>query len=222
MKKFTKLFLSCAAVAAVTASVATTAMAADISSSDGLKGSYDAATNKVTLEKPADADAAKEMTFLVFEGETDTSVAAEAVIGIDQNTGLPENTGLIEDSVVGEEDPEVTYTVKLGYYPTGENSTFTVLTGTFKAGKSEGVEFLVGDADSDGEVIAADASEILKLTVNKDSKAQYVEQIDTDSDGDIIAADASNVLKFTVNKPPYGSVNQKITVANPTPIEKKN
>lgn len=202
MKKFTKLFLSCAAVAAVTAAVATTAMAADITSSDGLKGSYDAATNKVTLEAPADADTAKEMTFLVFEGETDTSVAAETVIGIDQNTGLPENTGLIEDSVVGEEDPEVTYTVKLGYYPTGENSTFTVLTGTFKAGKSSGVEVLVGDADDDDDITANDASEILKSVVNKPNVITDKNKVAyTDGDYDITAQDASNDLAKVVNKP---------------------
>ena len=67
MKKFTKLFLSCAAVAAVTAAVATTAMAAEITGD--VEGTFNETDKTVTITTTAaelGADTSKPVTFLVY------------------------------------------------------------------------------------------------------------------------------------------------------------
>ena len=212
MKKFTKLFLSCAAMAAVTAAVATSAMAADITGD--FTGKYDEETKTVEITTDVTPAEGTQVTFLVFEGEKDVTVDANTIKGIDQGTTIqPANNGLMSD--VGTKDEKTVYTVMLGY---DDGTGFKPYTASFTLGSSgEGVKILVGDTNDDEEILPNDASNVLKYTVSKTNPIKYIEQADTNSDEEILPNDATNILKYTVNKPPYGITGTTITVENPTP-----
>lgn len=200
MKKFTKLFLSCAAIAAVTAAVATSAMAADITG--GLSGTYE--DGKLSIVAPNDIDAAKAATLLVYDASADvTDLSAETdVVGIDQSKAGTafENTGL--KGAPTEEDG-TTYVVALGYYT--KAGDFTVTTGKlFSNG-----QILIGDADQDGFVDGGDATAILKVNVGTYTFVDNGEEAaDADQDGYVDGGDATAILKFTVDK--IDSTNDKV------------
>ena len=87
MKKFSKLFLSCAAVAAVTAAVATSAMAAGISAT---YAPADATHETATLTIDASGYTAAQKTLLVLKpGKTleTVKVSEGDVLQIDQQDG---------------------------------------------------------------------------------------------------------------------------------------
>ena len=154
MKKFTKLFLSCAAMAAVTAAVATSAMAADITGD--FAGTFDETNKTVTITTTAadlGADTTNDITFLVFKGTDVTAVDDAAVKGIDQGDDVqPENSGLkndVEEPAEGQD----TYTVMIGFYQTSDN-TFTTKKATFKLGTSAGEEFKLGEVDGDASKLS--------------------------------------------------------------------
>ena len=154
MKKFTKLFLSCAAVAAVTAAVATSAMAADVTGE--LSGTYE--NGKLSLDTTTFSSTT---TVLVLAPDTDsTAVKADDILYIDQ----VEDGQLGEMGIKGaptEETKPGTYTVMVGSY-VGEE--FVVKTGSFRLGAAS---ILIGDADQDGFVDGGDATAILKYNVDK-------------------------------------------------------
>ena len=87
MKKFSKLFLSCAAVAAVTAAVATSAMAAG-----GISATYTAAgENETTAKLTIDASGytADQKTLLIVPSSVSLDkVTAGDVVQIDQNAEI--------------------------------------------------------------------------------------------------------------------------------------
>ena len=57
---------------------------------------------------------------------------------------------------------------------------------------------VLGDVNGDGEVLAADALQILKSSTNSSNlSGVYLQAADIDNDGSILAADALNVLKYS-------------------------
>ena len=94
MKKFTKLFLSCALVSAMAVTASSAAFAAPedktISSTDGLTGTVtvDDEAKTATIKDLAVADtvdADTEVTFLVIKGAVGTEVADTDVMGIPEH-----------------------------------------------------------------------------------------------------------------------------------------
>ncbi len=188
MKKFTKLFLSCAAVAAVTAAVATSAMAADVTGD--LAGTYDEATGKLSLT----TELSGTTTVLVLAPGTDsTAVEAENILYIDQ----------VEDGVLGEmgikgapteETGAGKYSVLVGSY-VGEE--FVVKTGTFKLG---GTDALIGDVNLDESISLADATCIVLDYVGSKPIEDETAKAAADCNGDesISLADATCIVNYYV------------------------
>ncbi|MBQ8300356.1 MAG: dockerin type I repeat-containing protein [Clostridia bacterium] len=188
MKKFTKLFLSCAAVAAVTAAVATSAMAADVTGD--LAGTYTDGKLSLTTEFTGTT------TVLVLAPGTDsTAVSADDILYIDQ----------VEDGVLGEmgvkgapteETKPGKYTVLVGSYVGGE---FVVKTGSFSLG---GHDVVLGDVDADEEITTGDASLILRQAVGQGvlTESDALIAADVDEDEEITTGDASLVLRKAVGQ----------------------
>lgn len=150
MKKFSKLFLSCAAVAAVTAAVATSAMAAGISATYAPAGEN--ATAKLTID--ASGYTADQKTLLIVPSSVSLDkVTADDVVQIDQNAEIVD-VALPADLKDGK------YTVYMG----GDGQVYS---DTFRVGAGK---VLIGDANQDGYVEAADATAILKYNINKIDK----------------------------------------------------
>jgi methionine-rich copper-binding protein CopC len=181
MKKFSKLFLSCAAVAAVTAAVATSAMAAG-----GISATYTAAgENETTAKLTIDASGytADQKTLLIVPSSVSLDkVTAGDVVQIDQNAE-------IVDVVLPADLKDGTYTVYMG----GDGQVYS---DTFRVGAGK---VLIGDADQDGFVDGGDATTILKYNVGSvelvgDGQAAA----DTDQDGFVDGGDATAILKYNV------------------------
>ncbi len=138
MKKFSKLFLSCAAVAAVTAAVATSAMAAGISAT---YAPADATHETATLTIDASGYTAAQKTLLVLKpGVTLDKIDVDKgdVLQIDQKDGndsiavaLPKNLA------------DGKYTVYMG----GDGQVYST---NFKVGNASSV--LVGDVNQDTKI----------------------------------------------------------------------
>lgn len=151
MKKFSKLFLSCAAVAAVTAAVATSAMAAGEISAKYTPAETGATTASLKIETKYDAD---QKTLLIVPSSVSLDkVTADDVVQIDQNAE-------IVDVVLPAKLKDGTYTVYMG----GDGQVYS---DTFRVGAGK---VLIGDANQDGYVEAADATAILKYNINKIDK----------------------------------------------------
>ena len=181
MKKFSKLFLSCAAVAAVTAAVATSAMAAGISATYAPAGEN--ATAKLTID--ASGYTADQKTLLIVPSSVSLDkVTADDVVQIDQNAEIVD-VALPADLKDGK------YTVYMG----GDGQVYS---DTFRVGAGK---VLIGDANQDGYVKAADATAILKYNINKYTfKDNGEEAADANQDGYVEAADATAILKYNINK----------------------
>ena len=177
MKKFTKLFLSCAIVSAVVAASATMAFADDPASypvagtgSETLAGTYTVSSNDITgltLGDTVKPDANTQVTFLVYKaGSDETAVSADNVIGIDQfssgadQTVQPTNKGLKANSVEVPQTGQYKYIVKVGYYQSG---TFKTATASFVTGQAAGVDRIIGDVNNDQKLATADATAILRV-----------------------------------------------------------
>lgn len=186
MKKFSKLFLSCAAVAAVTAAVATSAMAAGISAT---YAPADATHETATLTIDASGYTAAQKTLLVLKpGKTleTVKVSEDDVLQIDQQDGNDTITvALPKDLADGK------YTVYMG----GDGQVYS---DTFRVGAGK---VLIGDANQDGYVEAADATAILKYNINKYTfKDNGEEAADANQDGYVEVADVPAILKYNINK----------------------
>ena len=180
MKKFSKLFLSCAAVAAVTAAVATSAMAAGISATYTAAGENET-TAKLTID--AIGYTADQKTLLIVPSSVSLDkVTAGDVVQIDQNAE-------IVDVVLPADLKDGTYTVYMG----GDGQVYS---DTFRVGAGK---VLIGDADQDGFVDGGDATTILKYNVGSvelvgDGQAAA----DADQDGFVDGGDATAILKYNV------------------------
>ena len=156
MKKFTKLFLSCTAVAAITAALSASAMAAevDLKGSDGIVGKYNTETGVVSLTTLPNADDAIKTVLVlkpseVSASDTGITVVAENIIGIDQTENLTKVT--LNKEIVNTENNN--YTVFVG------GSSGKVYKATFGAG---GAGILMGDVNATGDVDGADALAIVR------------------------------------------------------------
>ncbi len=203
MKKFTKLFLSCAAVAAVTAAVATSAMAAEMTLSAKYNEPTDetAATTTVTITCDSEDEV---QTLLILKPSYDkTSVKVADILQIDQKDSSI-TTATIPVLDENNDDEKGTYTVLVG------GTSGNIYAGTFSIG---GEEITIGDVNGDGDVKANDANAILWSTVSKDAdKIKNVGKTinlsdgttklvgDVNGDNDIKANDANAALWYTVSK----------------------
>ena len=180
MKKFSKLFLSCAAVAAVTAAVATSAMAAGEVSATYTPAETGATTASLKITTKYTAD---EKTLLIVPSSVSLDkVTADDVVQIDQNAE-------IVDVVLPADLKDGTYTVYMG----GDGQVYS---DTFRVGAGK---VLIGDADQDGFVDGGDATTILKYNVGSvelvgDGQAAA----DADQDGFVDGGDATAILKYNV------------------------
>lgn len=180
MKKFSKLFLSCAAVAAVTAAVATSAMAAGEISAKYTPAETGATTASLKIETKYDAD---QKTLLIVPSSVSLDkVTADDVVQIDQNAE-------IVDVLLPAKLKDGTYTVYMG----GDGQVYS---DTFRVGAGK---VLIGDADQDGFVDGGDATTILKYNVGSvelvgDGQAAA----DADQDGFVDGGDATAILKYNV------------------------
>lgn len=180
MKKFSKLFLSCAAVAAVTAAVATSAMAAGEVSATYTPAETGATTASLKITTKYTAD---QKTLLIVPSSVSLDkVTADDVVQIDQNAE-------IVDVVLPADLKDGTYTVCMG----GDGQVYS---DTFRVGAGK---VLIGDADQDGFVDGGDATTILKYNVGSvelvgDGQAAA----DADQDGFVDGGDATAILKYNV------------------------
>lgn len=194
MKKFSKLFLSCAAVAAVTAAVATSAMAAG-----EISATYTAAGENATAKLTIDASGytADQKTLLIVPSSVSLDkVTADDVVQIDQNAE-------IVDVVLPAKLKDGTYTVYMG----GDGQVYST---NFKVGNASPV--LIGDVNQDDEVTLADATEIIldyvgtKEITNADAKVAA----DCNDDEDITLGDATCIINYYVgNTSGAGLVGQQ-------------
>lgn len=180
MKKFSKLFLSCAAVAAVTAAVATSAMAAGEVSATYTPAETGATTASLKITTKYTAD---QKTLLIVPSSVSLDkVTADDVVQIDQNAE-------IVDVVLPADLKDGTYTVYMG----GDGQVYS---DTFRVGAGK---VLIGDANQDGFVDGGDATTILKYNVGSvelvgDGQAAA----DADQDGFVDGGDATAILKYNV------------------------
>jgi methionine-rich copper-binding protein CopC len=144
MKKFSKLFLSCAAVAAVTAAVATSAMAADKTLTATYNEPADGAATTTVSINCASTDETK--TLVIVSGTDVTSIDTAKVIQIDQGA-------TIESAIVSASLEDGTYTVLMG------GTTGDIYKGTFKIGSGG---LLIGDVNFDTRINLTDATLIVK------------------------------------------------------------
>ena len=194
MKKFSKLFLSCAAVAAVTAAVATSAMAAGEVSATYTPAETGATTASLKITTKYTAD---QKTLLIVPSSVSLDkVTADDVVQIDQNAE-------IVDVVLPADLKDGTYTVYMG----GDGQVYST---NFKVGNVSSV--LIGDVNQDDEVTLADATEIIldyvgtKEITNADAKVAA----DCNDDEDITLGDATCIINYYVgNTSGAGLVGQQ-------------
>ena len=182
MKKFSKLFLSCAAVAAVTAAVATSAMAAG-----EISATYTAAGENATAKLTIDASGytADQKTLLIVPSSVSLDKVTDGdVVQIDQNAE-------IVDVVLPADLKDGKYTVYMG----GDGQVYST---NFNVGNVSSV--LIGDVNQDDEVTLADATEIIldyvgtKEITNADAKVAA----DCNDDEDITLGDATCIINYYV------------------------
>lgn len=194
MKKFSKLFLSCAAVAAVTAAVATSAMAAGEVSATYTPAADGATTASLKITTNYTAD--QKTLLIVPSSVTLDKVSADDVVQIDQNAD-------IVDVVLPANLKDGKYTVYMG----GDGQVYST---NFKVGNASSV--LIGDVNQDDEVTLADATEIIldyvgtKEITNADAKVAA----DCNDDEDITLGDATCIINYYVgNTSGAGLVGQQ-------------
>ena len=194
MKKFSKLFLSCAAVAAVTAAVATSAMAAG-----EISATYTAAGENATAKLTIDASGytADQKTLLIVPSSVSLDNFTDGdVVQIDKNAE-------IVDVVLPADLKDGKYTVYMG----GDGQVYST---NFNVGNVSSV--LIGDVNQDDEVTLADATEIIldyvgtKEITNADAKVAA----DCNDDEDITLGDATCIINYYVgNTSGAGLVGQQ-------------
>ena len=186
MKKFSKLFLSCAAVAAVTAAVATSVMAAGISAT---YAPADATHETATLTIDASGYTAAQKTLLVLKpGKTleTVKVSEGDVLQIDQQDGNDTITvALPKDLADGK------YTVYMG----GDGQVYST---NFKVGNASSV--LVGDVNQDTKINLSDATGVVQhaMKVKAITDADALIAADANDDSKINLSDATCIVKYSV------------------------
>ena len=203
MKKFSKLFLSCAAVAAVTAAVATSAMAADSLGAIERTSGVSADSISITLPETY-ANESGQKTLLILAPNylsDDGKINTDKVLQIDQDAFADqdeEKAGvqvvvpikkLVEPTADADND-KGTYTVLMG----GGKSN-KVYTGTFRVGV--GSSRLLGDIDGNEVITAIDASAVAKHCAEITTlTGEALQAADADDNGVITVIDASEIAKY--------------------------
>ena len=184
MKKFSKLFLSCAAVAAVTAAVATSAMAAG-----EISATYTAAGENTTAKLTIDASGytADQKTLLIVPSSVSLDkVTADDVVQIDQNAE-------IVDVVLPADLKDGKYTVYMG----GDGQVYST---NFKVGNASSV--LVGDVTQDEEIDLSDATAIVNHFVKIETvTGDALIAADVNYDDEVDLSDATCVVNYFVKMP---------------------
>lgn len=195
MKKFTKLFLSCAAIAALTATVAVSAMAEEVTIN--MKGetpttaTYDTETGKITFVAPKDMDTTKAATFVAFPSTASATDLKDAdIVGIDQtDKGVGfENVGL-KGKPQKDDENKTTYTVKLGYYA---GDQFKILEGTlFSSG------IVLGRVNADDKINLSDATCVIKHFAKVELlTGDAVIAANVNDDDKVNLSDATCIIKY--------------------------
>ena len=182
MKKFSKLFLSCAAVAAVTAAVATSAMAAGEISAKYTPAETGATTASLKIETKYDAD---QKTLLIVPSSVSLDkVTADDVVQIDQNAEIVD-VALPADLKDGK------YTVYMG----GDGQVYST---NFKVGNASSV--LVGDVNQDTKINLSDATGVVQhaMKVKAITDADALIAADANDDSKINLSDATCIVKYSV------------------------
>ena len=174
MKKFSKLFLSCAAVAAVTAAVATSAMAAGEISAEY---SAETASLKITTKYTAD-----QKTLLIVPSSVSLDkVTADDVVQIDQNAEIVD-VALPADLKDGK------YTVYMG----GDGQVYST---NFKVGNASSV--LVGDVTQDDSIDLDDATAVVKHYMEMNTlTGDALIAADANGDESVDLDDATCIVKY--------------------------
>lgn len=182
MKKFSKLFLSCAAVAAVTAAVATSAMAAGEVSATYTPAADGATTASLKITTNYTAD--QKTLLIVPSSVTLDKVSADDVVQIDQNAD-------IVDVVLPANLKDGKYTVYMG----GDGQVYST---NFKVGNASSV--LVGDVNQDTKINLSDATGVVQhaMKVKAITDADALIAADANDDSKINLSDATCIVKYYV------------------------
>lgn len=208
MKKFSKLFLSCAAVAAVTAAVATSAMAAD--SLGAIERTSGASADSISITLPETyANESGQKTLLILAPNylnDDGTINTAKVLQIDQDAFTDQDADkagvqvvvpikkLVEPTADADND-KGTYTVRMG----GGKSN-KVYSGTFRVGA--GSSRLLGDADGNNTINVMDASAVANHFVEIEIlTGESLQAADADDNGTISVMDASEIANYFVHLP---------------------
>lgn len=182
MKKFSKLFLSCAAVAAVTAAVATSAMAAG-----EISATYTAAGENATAKLTIDASGytADQKTLLIVPSSVSLDKVTDGdVVQIDQNAE-------IVDVVLPADLKDGKYTVYMG----GDGQVYST---NFNVGNVSSV--LIGDVNQDTKINLLDATGVVQhaMKVKAITDADALIAADANDDSKINLSDATCIVKYSV------------------------
>ena len=192
MKKFSKLFLSCAAVAAVTAAVATSAMAAG-----EISATYTAAGENATAKLTIDASGytADQKTLLIVPSSVSLDKVTDVdVVQIDQNAE-------IVDVVLPADLKDGKYTVYMG----GDGQVYST---NFKVGNASSV--LVGDATQDDSIDLDDATAVVKHYMEMNTlTGDALIAADANGDESVDLDDATCIVKYYMELDGAGNVGQE-------------
>lgn len=193
MKKFSKLFLSCAAVAAVTAAVATSAMAAGEISATYTAAGENQTTAKLTID--ASGYTADQKTLLIVPSSVSLDkVTAGDVVQIDQNAE-------IVDVVLPADLKDGKYTVYMG----GDGQVYST---NFKVGNASSV--LVGDATQDDSIDLDDATAVVKHYMEMNTlTGDALIAADANGDESVDLDDATCIVKYYMELDGAGNVGQE-------------
>lgn len=177
MKKVTKLFLSVAAIGALAAGLATSAMA--------MTATYDAGTVTIVAEE-GDKVASTEKTLLILNNDA-TTVTESDIVQIDQSEDIA--------SVPVGELAKGTYYVRVGGDGNIDTAQFTV--GSTSPYNDPTIK--LGDANGDTYVDGADANRVINYAVGDATlEGDYYQAADANDDGYVDGGDANKIVQYSV------------------------
>lgn len=192
MKKFSKLFLSCAAVAAVTAAVATSAMAAGEISATYTAAGENETTAKLTID--ASGYTADQKTLLIVP----SSVSLDKVSGVDV-VQIDQNAEIV-DVVLPADLKDGKYTVYMG----GDGKVYST---EFKVGNASSI--LVGNVNFDEDIDLSDATAIVRhFTKISPVTGDALTAADVNYDDVVDLSDATCVVRYFVKLPGSGHAGE--------------
>lgn len=201
MKKFSKLFLSCAAVAAVTAAVATSAMAAD--SLGAIERTSGASADSISITLPETyANESGQKTLLILAANylnDDGTINTAKVLQIDQDAFTDQDADkagvqvvvpikkLVEPTADADND-KGTYTVRMG------GTSGKIYEGTFTVGQSD---IKLGDVDGNGKIDSRDSLMVLEFDGgNRQLTDEQKQAADVTHNNVIDSRDALKIIEF--------------------------